>query len=103
MEVKVNSEEWKGLSKQDRDRIQDIIAAHFKDAKISADTKAKPALESLAMPRAFGFNLGKPLCTAACGVAEAAAVTACASLSGPLIPICVAAAHKAGDLCRSKC
>jgi hypothetical protein len=103
MEIKVNADEWKGLSKEDRDKVQDIIGAHFKDAKVSGSSAVQIATQFLAQPRVFGFNFGKPFCTAACGVAEAAAVTACAALSGPAVPICIAAAHAAGNLCRSKC
>ncbi|MGH6864713.1 MAG: hypothetical protein ACREDO_00670 [Methyloceanibacter sp.] len=52
----------------------------------------------MAKPDAWYFNCGKPLCTAAYGVAEAAAVAACATLKGPAVPICIAAAHATGNL-----
>jgi hypothetical protein len=104
MDVKVNAEEWKGLSNEDRSKIQAIIAAHFKDAAISGGDKILPAKQYLDQPRTLKFNFSNPLCTAACAVAEAAAVTACSALSGGiLVAVCVAAAHEAGSYCRTKC
>jgi hypothetical protein len=102
MDVKVNSQEWKGLSEEDRAKIQSIISAHFKDAKVTGHHEAELAMTALAQPRVTSFNFKNPLGSSACGIAEAAAVAACAALSGPLVPICVAAAHAAGNLCRSK-
>jgi urocanate hydratase len=103
MDVHVNAGEWKGLSAEDRAKIQSIIQASFKEMKISSTEKHPMAMEALANRKVAAFNFGKPFCTAACGVAEAAAVAACAALSGPAVAICVAAAHAAGDLCRKQC
>jgi hypothetical protein len=102
MDIKVNADEWKGLSKEDRDKIQSIIAANFRDAKITGDSGAKAAMDALAQPRITAFNFRNPFGSAACDIAEAAAVAACAALPAPLIPICIAAAHAAGNLCRKK-
>jgi hypothetical protein len=102
MDIKVNAQEWKGLDEEDRAKIQSIIGAHFKDAKVAGDHKSEPAMKVLAQPRMTSFNFKNPFGSSACGIAEAAAVAACAALSGPLVPICVAAAHAAGNLCRSK-
>ena len=103
MDVKLNKSEWDGISAEDRKKIQEIIASHFKGTKIVADPHAAKAKDLLAERRLQSFNLSNPICTAACGVAEAAAVAACSALSGPLVPLCVAAAHAAGEFCRSKC
>ena len=103
MDVKVNKSDWDGINADDRKKIEQIIASHFKDAKISPDPGTGKARELIAKRSMTAFSLSNPLCSAACGVAEAAAVAACSALSGPLVPICVAAAHAAGDFCRSKC
>jgi hypothetical protein len=99
MDVQVNASEWNGLSKEDRDKIQAIIAANFRDVTISADNAAEPAMQALARPMA-SFNFSNPFGSAAYNVAEAAAIAACSALPGPLVPICVALAHAAGNLCR---
>lgn len=103
MDVKVNKSEWDGVSPEDRKKIEQIIASHFKDAKITPDASAGTAKDSIAKRSVTAFSLTNPFCSAACGIAEAAAVAACSALSGPLVPICVAAAHAAGEFCRSKC
>src|SRR5262249_9726576 len=78
--------------------------SQFKEAKVVGSTSAPAAREALQRARPQGFNLSNPLCTAACGVAEAAAVAACSALSGGVaIAVCVAAAHEAGNYCRSRC
>jgi hypothetical protein len=103
MDVKINKSEWDGVSADDQKKIQQIIASHFKDTKIVPDANASAAKELVAKRAPQAFSLSNPICSAACGVAEAAAVAACSALSGPLVPICVAAAHAAGEFCRSKC
>jgi hypothetical protein len=101
MDVKVNKDEWEGVSAEDRKKIEQIIASHFKETKIAPDPKfasAKTFLANRQMPVNFS------ICTAACGVAEAGAVAACAMLSGGVaIALCVAACHAAGDWCREQC
>lgn len=103
MNIQVNHEEWNGLSKEDQDKIQAIISANFQGSEIVATATAAPALQFLAQANNYKFGLTKPVCLAACGVAEAAAVAACSLLSGAAVPVCVAAAHAAGEFCRSKC
>ena len=102
MDVKVNDGEWTGLSEQDRAKIQSIIAANFHGTNVVGDKGAQPSADAIAS-KTLSFNWKNPICTAACGIAEAAAVAACAALSGPAIPICIAAAHGAGEFCRSRC
>jgi hypothetical protein len=102
MDVKLNKAEWDGVSPEDRKKIQQIIASHFQGATIVGDTAVAKS-ETLIGQKAHAFSFRNPLCSAACGVAEAAAVAACSALSGPAIGICVAAAHAAGDYCRSRC
>jgi len=103
MDVKLNKSEWEGVSVEDRQKIEQIIASHFKDTRVVADANAAPAKSLLAGRSMQSFSFANPFCSAACGVAEAAAVAACSALSGPAVPICVAAAHAAGDYCRSRC
>jgi hypothetical protein len=94
MNIKVNSTEWSGISDADRKKIQDITDSFFKAQHTFVPVEGARATEAIA---------ANPFCTAACSIAEAAAVAACAALSGPAIPICIAAAHAAGQLCRDRC
>jgi hypothetical protein len=102
-EVKVNEGEWKGLSAEDKAKIQSIIQAHFPGTKVVGNKTAKPSADALSQIT-VQFSFKDPLCSAACGIAEAGAVAACALLPNPIaVAMCVAAAHAAGDFCRSKC
>lgn len=105
MKLAVNNDDWTSLSADDKARIQSIIQSHFPNVKgfsPGADVDKSEA-RVLNMDK-LAFNLSNPLCTAACGVAEAAAVAACSALSGGIaVAVCVAAAHEAGNFCRSKC
>ncbi len=103
MDLKLNKAEWDGVSAEDRKKIAQIISSHFKDTNVVADANAATAKDFLAKRSLQAFNFSNPFCSAACGVAEAAAVAACSALSGPAVGICVAAAHAAGDFCRSRC
>lgn len=104
MDAKVNAGEWNGLTTDERDEIQAIISSHFKDLTVQGDMSVRPAKEFLENAQFQRFNFSNPLCTAACAVAEAAAVAACSALSGGVaIAICVAAAQEARNFCRSKC
>ena len=104
MEIKLNQDEWAGVSAEDRKKIQEIISSHFKGTQVAPHAGAPKATDFLAQRQIQAFNFKNPLCTAACGVAEAAAVAACSVLSGgTAIAVCVAAAHAAGDYCRSRC
>jgi hypothetical protein len=103
MDVKINKAQWDGLHADDRKKIEAIIDSHFKGTKIVGDHQSKTAEDALEDFKFPKFNIKNPLCTAACGVAEAAAVAACAALSGPAIPVCTVAAHAAGSYCRSRC
>ncbi len=104
MDIQVNNAEWTGLSKEDQDKIQAIIQANFKDSKVIGHAATLPALQFLDQANVYKFGLSRPFCMAAGGIAEAAAVAACsAALSGIAVPVCVAAAHAAGEFCRSKC
>lgn len=103
MDVNVNKSEWDSLSTADRDTIEKIIASHFKD-KVVPEASAPKAQDFLAQRQLQIFNFKNPICTAACGVAEAAAVAACSAITGGVaVAVCVAAAHAAGDYCRSRC
>jgi hypothetical protein len=104
MDIKLNKDEWENVSAEDRKKIEQIISSHFKDTKVVADMNAGTSKDLLAKRQLQAFNFTNPFCSAACGVAEAAAVAACSALSGGVaIAVCVAAAHAAGDYCRSRC
>lgn len=104
MDVNVNKAEWDGLPADERAKIQSIIGSHFHDTKIVGDPNLKPSAETLSELKSQPFNAANPICTAACGVAEAAAVAACSTITGGIaVAVCVAAAHAAGDICRSRC
>ena len=103
MDVKVNKSEWESLSQENRDRINSIISSHFQGSTVVGADGVNSS-HDIIQAQKFGWNPGKPFCTAACGVAEAAAVAACSALSGGVaVAACVAAAHVAGDYCRSRC
>jgi hypothetical protein len=103
MEVKVNDGEWNGLNEEDKIKIQAIIQAYFHGTTVVSHKNLPPSADAI-QTRIPSFNFKNPICNAACGVSEAAAVAACSALSGGVaIAVCVAAAHAAGDYCRSRC
>ncbi len=89
MTIKINATDWNNLSKEDQGKIQKIIADNFDGQSVSA-----------------GDDVGvtsNPNCIAACNIAETAALQACDGLGFPANMVCAAAAHQAGDFCRSRC
>ena len=102
MDVKVNDQDWTGLNDEAKNKIKSIINAHFHGMNV-APGNGLPSSRDTIKNRTLEFNFTNPICTAACGVAEAAAVAACSALSGPAVAVCVAAAHAAADICRSRC
>lgn len=64
---------------------------------LSATAKASKAAN--AADKMAGLNW----CKIGCDIAEAGAVAACALVPAPGNAICVAVAHKGGEICRSKC
>ena len=100
MKVKVNDAQWKGLTESQRKTIDQIVGGNFKGAAISPDAGTPEAGQAAVE----GFlGLPNPFCRAACDVAEALAISACASLPPPANAVCIAAAHAAGDACRGGC
>lgn len=97
MQVKVNKQEWDKLSESDRARIGQVVGGYFKGAELVPDAAA-PGSATL------GGLGGDAICTAACNLAQAAAESACQSITDPLgKSVCLLAAKAAGDLCRSNC
>ena len=95
MDIKVNDQEWNDISKDEQQRITDIITGYFKDARIVPDAAT---LKTAVAPQ------GNPFCKIGCDAAEAAAATACTNLTNPIaVAACIAAAHAAGDECRNRC
>lgn len=96
-EIKLHAQTWNNLSQQDRTKVEEILKG---TGLLKSDDvlKADPATQQGAMEA----SLTNPWCTAACSVAEAAAVAACAP-TGALAPACIAAAHAAAEYCRSRC
>ena len=76
MDVKLQKGEWEGLGADERAKIQQIIAANFaEDVKVIPDSAVAAARQLIATRQPLAFNLSKPICAAACGVAEAAAAS----------------------------
>src|SRR5262249_54112068 len=97
-QVHVNEKDWNKLSKEDKDRISEIMRTTgligFSEKLVGPS--APPA-------RANKFAVANPGCVLGCNAAEAAAVAACALVPPPGNAICVAVAHAAAEYCRSKC
>jgi len=107
--ISVNSGEWQVLSDADKTKLTAILTKSglLRDATIQPDASAPKALKQASasgggLPVQPAF-LGINFCEIACDVAEAGAVAACGSLTGPAAAVCIAAAHAAANLCRSKC
>jgi hypothetical protein len=95
--IKVNSGQWQSLSKDDQERVSNILKTTGL-LKEGATIAPEPSLA------AAGVHVfGNPFCKIGCDLAESAAVAACALLTGPAVAICIAAAHAGGELCRSRC
>ncbi|HEY4302857.1 MAG TPA: hypothetical protein VGM82_00210 [Gemmatimonadaceae bacterium] len=98
--LKVNAQQWNSLSDDERTTIKSILADTGLAAHGDITPDASATLDSVDGPE----STESIFCTIACNVAEAAAVAACtAATGGVALTICLAAAHAAGDLCRSKC
>lgn len=99
MDIKVNDAEWTALGKDEQTRIEGIISGFFKGGKVVPDKATARSVQPVA-----ANALTNPFCTAACGIAQAAATAACAALINPIaIAACVALAAAAGDECRKHC
>lgn len=97
-DIKINESQWNSLSADQQEKITDILRSTnllHEGGKVVADASVA-ALEGPIQTEGFW-------CTLACNAAEAAAVAACAALSGPAAAVCIIAAHAGGDLCRKKC
>jgi hypothetical protein len=92
-EIKVAEQTWSSLSPEQQDKVTEI----FRSTNLLKEGDSLKADPSIA---ATGSN---PACETACSVAEAAAVAACNALPPPASWVCVAAAHAAGNYCRSRC
>ena|ERR1700722_8318925 len=95
-DVKLNDKQWNSLSDAEKKKITEMM----RQLKI---IEKNDSFVSDSATHATTAVLTNPFCTAACDVAEGAAVAACAVFTGPAFAVCVAAAHAAGDLCRSRC
>jgi hypothetical protein len=97
LELKVNAEEWAGLSKDEQSKIEEIVNGFFPGAQIVPDpTAAKTEMAE--------FRISNPLCKVACEVAQKAAQAACLGLGNPIaVAACMALAQAAGDECRRRC
>ena len=102
--IKVNSADWEVLSDADKGKLSGILkrTGLLRDATIAADASVKSVTRA-------GVAADSPapqdsiFCKIGCDMAEAAAVAACATLTGPAAAICIAAAHAGEELCRSRC
>jgi len=101
-DLKMPADTLKGVSDSDQRRIEEILKnTGLLDAQdhVVAQTGDSDELEfRIRFPR-----IPRPLCKLGCNAAEAAAIAACAALSGPAAAACIIAAHAGADLCRRKC
>lgn len=105
-ELKVHADSYNALSPADQAKIKEIISGIFKEQHTIVADRGAPAVGAMApgaADAAAKAAFSNPFCTAACNIAEAAAVAACGVLSGPAVPVCIAVAHAAGAFCRSRC
>ena len=104
--IPVHQASWQGLSQDDKTRITEIMKnAGLIDQGDNLVAHPNPA-EAAQQMAEFKFSwpqIPNSICKLGCNAAEAAAVAACASLTGPLAGICSSVAHAAGDFCRSRC
>ncbi len=91
MTIKVNKQDWAGLSTSEQTQISSIISAHFNGETIEASDGGPVAAD-----------VGG-ICTTLCTMAETAATALCGRLSGTAQQVCVIAAQTAGDMCRARC
>ena len=97
MNIKVNDTEWKALQTEEQKNIEEITKEFFKGAVIVPDSTG---VSAGSQPQGL---LSNPWCKPACSVVEAAAIVACAALSGPAAAVCIIIAKAAGDACRDDC
>ncbi|HEV7873964.1 MAG TPA: hypothetical protein VGO82_07495 [Enterovirga sp.] len=100
MQIKVNADDWNGISEVDRKTIQEIMSKSFKgDPQIVKDTQA-PAVTQSTDPAAELDGI----CTSLCTVAQSAVEALCGRIGNATVKqVCLVAAQVAGDACRSKC
>jgi len=101
--IKVNSTEWNNLTKDDQERVKNILAATGLlkgGVSIMPDPNAKMSAAGLG---AAGFPPAGPFCKIVCDLTQAAAAAACVGLPPPAAAVCIAAANAAGDVCRQQC
>lgn len=95
MDIKVNELQWNSLSQGEREQLGEVITTNFKNASIVPT----PATEAASVGNVQIENFVRD---AACNMAQAAAVVACATIGGPIaVAVCIAAAQAAGDACRN--
>jgi hypothetical protein len=101
-EIRVAGNVWGNLSEDERARITRIVGSAGL-MRGGVEIVPDPSVQQPEAGAEQGEELFGWLCRAGCGIAETAAVAACAALSGPAIAICVAVAHAGGTLCRNRC
>ena len=99
-----NTNQLETLSPDDRGQILNILRA----TKLIGPNEDLSVLNNVQQtPRPPGpidaQGIWKEICKAACDAAAAVAAAACAKLSGPAIPVCLAAVEAARNHCRSRC
>ena len=93
----LHADTWNALSAAEQQTVKTILTA----------TNLVPAgvnvVADVTAPAPAQLGVGGVFCETACGIAEAAAVAACAVLTGPAATACIAAAHLGGNFCRTRC
>ncbi|WP_336486665.1 hypothetical protein [Methylobacterium nigriterrae] len=100
MQIKVNANDWNGISDADREAIKEILSKSFKnDPQIVTD----PQVQSVTQAAGGAVEVAS-ICTTLCNVAQSAAEALCNKIGNPTAKqVCIVAAQTAGDVCRSKC
>lgn len=101
-DIKINAAEWNALPTEQQTEITALLRRVGSIGEGDQIVPDSAAPES-GVAAADGVQPESIFCEIACSVAEAAAVAACGAFSGPAMAVCIAAAHAAGEVCRSKC
>ncbi len=103
-EIKINKEQWEGLSVEERARIEGILLGAGSlepgDTLVADPGAAKVPVQD---GDSFDGNPLKGICKALCDAAYTVAVVKCKTLPPPWSSICIAVATTLRDKCKKQC
>jgi len=100
-DIKINAKQWGSIDENEQKEISQILRETGlleSDDRIVADRETK-AIDLKETAGATSISA----CTTLCNTAQSAAEILCKRLPWPADKVCIYAAQKAGDFCRSKC